>query len=279
MRITCVTAALLLSAAAILPAQSRSRGTDFGLPEAAWCRDAGDADFCEVREDTLKNANAVNIDARGNGGVSIRGWDGNDVHVRVRITAQARNASDARALAGETRLTTSDGRIRMEGPRLGDSGWSRGWRDREWWSASYEVQVPRNAKVTVDASNGGINVSDVGGTVDAETINGGLFFSDVSGDIRGRAVNGGVFVQLSSSRWQGAGLDVQTTNGGVRLSLPSDFSAELDAQAGSGGISLDFPVTVQGRLDWRHEVRATLGSGGPPIRIATTNGGIRISRR
>jgi hypothetical protein len=277
MRVTYVTAALLLSAAAILPAQSRNRGTDFGLSEAAWCGEARNADFCEVRENTLKNANTINIDARGNGGVSIRGWDRNDVHVRVRVTAQARNTNDARALANETRLTTSDGRIRMEGPRLGDGGWSRGWR--EWWSATYEVQVPRNAKVTVDASNGGINVSDVRGSVDAETINGGLSFNDVSGDIHGRVVNGGVFVQLSGSRWQGAGLDVQTTNGGVRLLLPSDFSAELDARASSGGISLDFPVTVQGRLDWRHEVRATLGSGGPPIRVATTNGGIRISRR
>ena len=279
MRITCVTAALLLSAAAILPAQSRTRSTEFGLSEAAWCRDAGDADFCEVREETLKNANAVNIDARGNGGVSIRGWDRNDAYVRVRVTAHARNANDARALARETRLTTSDGRIRTEGPRLGDGGWSRGWRDREWWSASYEVQVPRNAKITVDASNGGINVSDVRGSVEAETINGGLFFNDVSGDIRGRVVNGGVVVQLSNNRWQGTGLDVQTTNGGVRLSVPSDFSAELDASAGSGGISLDLPVTTQGLFDWRHELRATLGSGGPPIRVATTNGGIRISRR
>jgi hypothetical protein len=49
MRITCVTAALLLSAAAILPAQSRNRGAEFGLSEATWCRDAGDADFYEVR--------------------------------------------------------------------------------------------------------------------------------------------------------------------------------------------------------------------------------------
>jgi hypothetical protein len=64
--------------------------------------------------------------------------------------------------------------------------------------------VPRDAKVTVDASNGGINVSDVRGSVEAETINGGLFLNDVSGDIRGRVVNGGVVVQLSNNRWQGA---------------------------------------------------------------------------
>jgi DUF4097 and DUF4098 domain-containing protein YvlB len=115
--------------------------------------------------------------------------------------------------------------------------------------------------------------------VNAETTNGGLVFHDVSGDIRGRATNGGIKVELSGSRWQGAGMDVQTTNGGVRVSLPSDFSAELEARAVNGGISVDFPITVSGLVNTRREIRATIGSGGPPIRVATTNGGVRISRR
>jgi hypothetical protein len=279
-RAACVTTALLLSAAVILPAQSRNRDRDFGVSQDAWCREAREADFCEVREDTLRNLNVVDIDARGNGGVSVRGWDRDEVHVRVRIIAHARNEADARNLARETRLTTSGGRIRMEGPRSDDRGnRDRRWRDREWWSASYEVQMPRNARLTVDATNGGIIVEDVRGSVDAETTNGGLVFYDVSGDIRGRAVNGGVNVELTGDSWQGAGLDVRTTNGGVRVLLPTNFSAELEARAVNGGISVDFPITVPGLRNNRREVRATIGSGGPPIRVATTNGGVRIGRR
>lgn len=277
-RALCATTALLLSAAAILPAQSRNRDRDFGLSQTEWCREARDADFCEVREDTLRNLSTVDIDARGNGGVSVRGWDRNDVHVRVRVTARARNEADARALASETRLITADGRIRVEGPRIDDRGSWRGWRDREWWGASYEVQVPRNARVTAAATNGGILVDNVRGSVNAETTNGGLVFHDVSGDIRGRATNGGISVELNGNRWQGAGMDVQTTNGGVRVSLPSNFSAELEARAVNGGISVDFPLTVSGLINSRREIRATLGSGGPPIRVATINGGVRISR-
>jgi hypothetical protein len=279
-RATCVTAALLLSAAAILPAQSRNRDRDFGLSQDAWCRDARDADVCEVREETLNNVSSVTLDARGNGGVSVRGWNRNDVHIRMRVTAYARNDADARALARDVRLTTSGGVIRADGPRRDDRGWSRrDWRDREWWGASYELQVPRDARLTVDATNGGIVIDDVRGTIDAETTNGGLVFYDVSGDVRGRATNGGVVVDIAGDRWQGAGLDVRTTNGGVRVTLPSNYSGELDARAVNGGISVDFPITVQGLLNNRREIRATLGSGGPPIRVATTNGGVRISRR
>ena len=275
LRATCFAAVLLLGTAATLPAQSRTRDLDFGRPAADWCRDARDADACEVREETLASANAIDIDGRANGGISIRGWDRNDVHVRVRIIAHARNDAEAQALVTETRLVTTGGRIWTEGPR-DSSRWD--WRDREWWAASYEVQVPRAARVTADTTNGGIRVEGVRGSITAETTNGGLGFFDVGGDIRARATNGGVDIELSGERWEGTGLDVQTTNGGVRMTLPSNFSAELEARSTNGGISIDFPITVTD-FNNRRDIHATLGSGGPPVRVKTTNGGVRISRR
>jgi hypothetical protein len=285
MRAACLTAVVLCSLAATLPAQSRNRDRDFGQSQETWCRDARDADFCEVREETLNNLSTVDVDARGNGGVSVRGWDRNDVQVRMRLTAYARTDTEARDLAKAVRLTTSGGVIRADGPRRDNDG--RSWNDRagryrrdaEWWAVSYELQVPRNAKLTIDATNGGIVVDDVRGSIDAETTNGGLMLYDVSGDVRGRAVNGGVTVDLAGDRWQGTGLDVRTTNGGVRVFLPSNFSGELVARTVNGGINVDFPITVQGLINSRRQIHATIGSGGPPIRVATTNGGVRISRR
>jgi DUF4097 and DUF4098 domain-containing protein YvlB len=102
---------------------------------------------------------------------------------------------------------------------------------------------------------------------------------DVAGNVRGRATNGGVTIEVAGDRWQGTGLDVSTTNGGVRLFLPRDYSANLDARAVNGGISVDFPMTIQGLLNNRREIRGTIGSGGPPLRVATTNGGVQIRRR
>jgi hypothetical protein len=38
-------------------------------------------------------------------------------------------------------------------------------------------------------------------------------------------------------------------------------------------------VTVQGELSSRRGITTTLGSGGAPVRVRTTNGGVRINRR
>ena len=89
---------------------------------------------------------------------------------------------------------------------------------------------------------------------------------------------GGVRVRVHGQRWQGAGLTLTTTNGGVTFDVPDGYSAELEARTTNGGIRVDFPITVQGSLSRRY-VNATLGSGGAPIKLTTTNGGISVSRR
>jgi len=57
------------------------------------CRDNnfGDRDyerFCEVRESTMP-AGALNVDAGQNGGISIEGWDRNEIRVRAVVQASA----------------------------------------------------------------------------------------------------------------------------------------------------------------------------------------------
>jgi DUF4097 and DUF4098 domain-containing protein YvlB len=84
-------------------------------------------------------------------------------------------------------------------------------------------------------------------------------------------------VELAGDSWSGAGMDVETTNGGITLLIPEDYSAEIETRTTNGGIDLGFPVTVQGRIG--RELRATLGDGGPTIRAITTNGGVHIAHR
>ena len=272
-------AAFLISAVSVLTAQSGYRSPEFGLPEAAWCRQAQEADFCEVREDSISNLSTLTIDGRQNGGVTVRAWDRADVHVRVRVTGYANNETEARSLVRDAALLTDNGRIRMDGPGNAPDRDRRNRRGHHWWNAEFEAQVPREARLTVEATNGGIVVDGVKGAIDARTTNGGVVFYNVEGDVRGEAVNGGVVIELTGSSWEGAGMDVRTQNGGVRLSLPSDYSADLEARAQNGGITVDFPLMLQGLTDFRRELRARIGAGGSPIKLATQNGGVRITRR
>lgn len=278
-RAICVAAALVTVMTAVLPAQ-RGRDWRFGLSEDEWCRQDRRADFCEVREETLRNLSTLDLDARGNGGVAIRGWDRSDIQMRARVTVWDDSRDAAAQVAKQIQITTNGGLIRADGPRRDrDRRSFRDWDENRYWSVAYELHVPRKADVRVDATNGGIVVEDVRGRIDAHTVNGGIVLGDVNGDIRGETVNGGLRVELANEKWDGPGLDLKTVNGGVTLAVPSGFSGELDASTSNGGISVDFPITISGLMNNRRQIRGTLGSGGPRIRLSAVNGGISISRR
>ena len=237
------------------------------------CRDNnwGDRDyerFCEVRESTMP-AGPLNVDAGQNGGISIEGWDRNEIRVRAVVQASAEDAAGARALAGQVQVQTGGGRVYATGPENGR---------REWWSVSYRISVPRKNDLDLRASNGGITILGVGGNMRFDTTNGGVKLQDVGGRVNGATRNGGLNVTLSGDRWDGEGLDVETSNGGVIVAIPEGYNAELETRTVNGGLRIDFPVTVQGELTSRRGLSTTLGSGGPLIRARTTNGGVNIRR-
>ena len=234
-----------------------------------WCEQGRDGDrprHCEVRELTLSASGSLEVDARPNGGIDVEAWDRNEVLVQARVVGRAESEERARAIASQVEIET-DGTVRAEGPDT---------EKREWWSVSYRIFVPRQYDLELTSMNGGIGVEGVSGQLELETMNGGLHLADVGGDVRGRTTNGGLHVQLSGSGWQGEGLDAQTTNGGVNLEIPEGYSAHLEAATTNGGFSVDFPITVSGRIGRR--LSADLGSGGAPIRVVTTNGGVRVQR-
>jgi DUF4097 and DUF4098 domain-containing protein YvlB len=223
---------------------------------------------CLVRTQTIPATRRITIDGRQNGGIRVTGWDRNEIHVVTRIQGSARTEAAARELASAVTIEVRDGRISAEGPTPEHSS--------SWWSASFDVYVPRNIDLDLQAHNGGISVSDVRGRLEMETTNGGLRLENVSGDVRGRTTNGGVSVALGGDRWQGSGLDVRTTNGGVTLRMPERYSARLETSTVNGAMRIDFPITVQGRIG--RQISTDIGGGGAPIRVSTTNGGVSIRR-
>jgi Toastrack DUF4097 len=271
LRTALVTTAVAAALVAAGSAQSRNR--DAARPSAMSCNDRNYNDdratHCEMREDTIGGANPLDIDAGRNGGIRVRGWDRGDVLVRTKIQASANTDADARRLVAGVRIDTGGGRIRAEGPDTTDR--------EENWSVSFEINVPRNAMLTLNTNNGGISIEDFRGSAKFHAKNGGLTLTNVGGDLRGETTNGGVNVDVTGDHWDGSGLDVETRNGGIRLNLPKGFSAELEAGTTHGSVSINLPITVQGRIG-RH-LETTLGSGGPKLRAITTNGGVTIRER
>jgi len=223
--------------------------------------------WCEMREQSLPVTSRIDIDAGANGGISVEGWDRDRIELRAKVWAYASSESRAEAMVDDIRIEVSNGRIQADGPDQ---------RRRESWGVSYELRVPRDTDLDLETLNGGIGITNVNGDTRFRAVNGGVHLERMAGRVEGRTTNGGLHVELDGDRWDGRGLDVRTTNGGVTLRIPEGYSADLETGTVNGGIDVDFPVTVQGRIG--RTLNATLGDGGPPVKVATTNGGVRITR-
>lgn len=223
---------------------------------------------CEVREQTLAlSGGTIAIDGRQNGGVNVKGWDQNQVLVRARVQTSAPTAAEAEALSRQIRIETSGAKIFASGP---DN------RRDYHWDVSYEVFVPRRADLSIETHNGGIAIADVNGRIDFTAVNGGVVLKRVGGAVRGSTTNGGLVIELTGDRWDGDSLDVSTTNGGVIMSVPENYSANLQTGTVNGGVTVDFPITVQGRIN--KQIALNLGSGGATVKAMTTNGGVHLKR-
>ena len=235
-----------------------------------WCDNGrwdGDR-YCEVREITIKaGRDVVRVDGAANGGISVEGWDRNEIQIQARVTVWTRDdEDDAVEIARKIEIDTG-GTIEATGPKQ---------RSREGWSVSYRIMVPKESNLELETNNGGISVTDVEGEIEAEALNGGMSLTRLAGDVKAHTTNGGLDVELSGDRWKGDGLTATTTNGGVTLEIPKNYNAELETGTVNGSVQVDFPITVQGKISKKLE--ATLGDGGPRVRVRTTNGGVHLTR-
>jgi DUF4097 and DUF4098 domain-containing protein YvlB len=256
-------AALLLAVPWAASAQTFQTVTDDD-----WCHEGRSRSnaYCEVREATLPaDRETIVVDGGRNGGVSIEGWDRNEIRVRAKLSVHRLEGADGAELASRIEIET-DGEIRADGPS------SR--HDEPSWSVSFELMVPRKSNLSLTTSNGGITIVEVTGEIDFSAKNGGIRLARLGGDVVGATTNGGVSIRFDGDTWSGDGLDVVTTNGGVDLEIPEDYSARLAIGTVNGRIRSDLGPTDR-RSDTR-SVSATLGDGGPPLRIRTTNGGVTI---
>ena len=238
------------------------------------CRDRywGDdsrAHYCEIRNLGFKAGGSVSVSPGENGAIRIAGWDQDSVAVIAKVQAQARTDEEAQALVRQVRVTASGGTISADGPATGH---------RESWSVSFDVLVPRRTDLTARTVNGPIAVDDVSGKMDLDAVNGPLELAGAGGDVHARTVNGPLTVTLSGTKWDGTGLDSETQNGPVTLTIPAGYAAHLQTGTENGPMSFDFPVTILGRLSSRN-IETDIGGGGPTVRAMTTNGPLTVRRR
>ena len=264
----------LLSALAVLAAslgaaaQTTTEPTfELSCEQGGWKSYKDQKNFCETRDLAMPapSGQPLTVDGGPNGGITVRGWDGPNVRIRARVQAWGTNEASAAARAHRISIATQGNTIRASEPE----------KDTDW-SVSYEIFVPRPTALALNTTNGGISIENVQATIRFETTNGGVSLANLGGSVKGETTNGALSIELSGKQWQGQGLDIATTNGGIHWKLPRAYSARLFTSTNMGGIRTELPVTKTGMF--HKEIEASLGQGGATVKAVTTNGGISVDQ-
>ena len=211
-----------------------------------------------------------------NGSATITTWDRNEVkldavkwaYTRERL-AEAKIEVSANAGSIYIKTDYPDSNLTFTNDR-------NGRRDNPA-TVEYTLTIPRGARLdSIELINGGIDISGVAGDVRASSINGRVQARGLTGEARLSTINGrleATFDRLDASK----SISLNSVNGSVFLTIPSDSNAELKANTVHGGITNDFGLPVRRGKYVGRDLSGRLGQGGPRIKLDNVNGSITIN--
>ena len=206
-----------------------------------------------------------------NGRVRIEATDGDKVEVVATKVSRAPSEEAAKAdlkeftikeTASATRVELSSSASDIEVLAMGRSR-----------SVNYEIKVPRSMNVTIKATNGEVDVLGITGKLRVEATNGEIEGSNLGAGAEVTTTNGRI--RLDFAKVGEAGVRCKTVNGQIIVTVPTSTNATIAARVTNGAINTD-NLPVKSTDESRRRLDATLGGGGPEIRLETTNGEIRV---
>ena len=116
-------------------------------------------------------------------------------------------------------------------------------------------------------------------------MNGHITLSDVSGTVSADSQNGPIKVTMDSVN-NSKPLAFSTLNGMVDVTLPADLKADLTVKSNHGAVYSDFDVTLGARSLSDHNriridntIHGTINGGGVDLTIHTLNGAVYIRKK
>jgi DUF4097 and DUF4098 domain-containing protein YvlB len=128
----------------------------------------------------------------------------------------------------------------------------------------------------ISMGHGDIRATALAGPVKLDTRSNEVHFDEVSGAVEVQNRNGLVSIRPKTPL---GNIDVNNVRGGIEIELPPEIGFRLDAESKDGTIDVnDFNISVDNqRRD--AAARATVGKGGPDIRLRTDRGTIEIRKQ
>jgi len=212
-----------------------------------------------------------------NGGVRISVWDQNEVKVDAVKRAYTKEKLEEAKV--DVNASADSVRIRTEYPERNQSfsdGESR--RHNNPATVEYTLTIPRKARIdSADLVNGSLDIEGVEGDVKAACVNGHIKARGLTGDVKLSTVNGGVEATITRLE-ESKSTSLNSVNGSIVLTIPSDSNAQVKANTIHGAITNDFGLQVNDGEYVGHDLSGQIGNGGPRIRLSNVNGSISIKR-
>lgn len=208
-----------------------------------------------------------------NGGVTVTGWDKNEFEVTITKRAGSKDMladADVKVDFNEDHLRIE---VEYDFDDDGEEDETVTFDGDDLVDVDFEIRAPRYAEVRrIELVNGGVEISNLAGDVNAASVNGNVTGEELSGETHLSTVNGNVKLSNITAHDE---IELSSVNGSVTLYLPKVVNAKLIASTVHGDIrgDLGHGVTHAGS-----SMDAVLGTGGPRIELGTVNGDIRIRR-
>jgi DUF4097 and DUF4098 domain-containing protein YvlB len=230
-----------------------------------------------------------------NGSIEVVGEDRKDVQLVALRRTKARSEEALAQANQEVQLDieANEGGVVLfvDGPfRCGKN--CMNCRDNNRYHVEFEFQlrVPRRTDLDLKTVNGGeIVVRGVEGDFEVNNVNGGVEMTDQGGSGRVDVINGEVHIVFAQNPREASRF--YSLNGDVDVSFRSNLAANLRASTSNGEIYSAFdgeqlpPRSVIREVEDGHTMYKLdgssglrVGSGGPEIEFETFNGDIRIRK-
>jgi hypothetical protein len=184
------------------------------------------------------------------------GWRGEGTQVTIETPAhldlQAHTADgnmSAQGLTGSLQVHSGDGSVTLEDVH-GD--------------------------LRLGASDGNIAIRRASGTLEARNSDGQMTIDGEFTAVRLHTSDGNLDFTLAPGSKLSTASSIESSDGQVKVNIPSTLAADLDISTSDGRIDCSLPLTMD-HYDSSHSIRGRLNGGGTPLSIRTSDGNVKIA--
>ena len=212
----------------------------------------------------------------GGGDVEVEQIKGNaSLHLHGH-TVTARNVSGDVSIDGGAGGAVSDvgGSLTMIGSFPGGVQMSKIAKQVHFSTSRTDMQFAR-LDGDLNMEMGDLHADSVAGPFKLDTSHKSVDLEDISGEIHINNKNAAVDLRPKSPLGP---IDISSVRGDIELTLPAGAGFVLNAESNGGEIETDFNINVEEHDDTAI-ARATVGKGGPEIRLKADHGSIQVKKQ